>query len=81
VSQEETIARFLGRSVSTWRKLSETRWYGRGWGTVSRRADGWWGSNSVSAEVDVDPVVGPFPTAKAARYALVEAHLAARRAT
>lgn len=57
-------------SETTWRKVSETEWYGPGWGTVSKRADGWWGSNSTSASVDVEPTVGPFPTAKEARYAL-----------
>lgn len=62
----------------TWKKVSDKEWYGPGAGTVSLRRDGWWGCNSISADVDVGPIVGPFRTAKEARYALVEAHLRRR---
>lgn len=53
-----------------WRKVSDSEWFGASFGTVSKRADGWWGSNSTRADVDVEPIVGPFPKAKDARMAL-----------
>lgn len=65
----------------TWQKISPTEWYGSGFGTVSKRSDGWWGSNSVSAGVDIEPTVGPFKTAKEARYALGRAMVAKRGAS
>lgn len=60
-------------SESTWTRVSATEWYGRGFGTVSQRGDGWWGSNSTSATVDVEPIVGPYQTAREARFELAHA--------
>lgn len=63
--------------MTEWQKVAESIWYRRGIGTVSRRCDGWWGSNSVSAGYDIEPVVGPFPTRREACERLfdaVEAH-------
>lgn len=65
-------------AMITWRKISAEEWYGPGFGTVHRRDGKWFGSASAYKEVDVEPVVGPFRSAKEARYALGNAVVAAR---
>lgn len=54
-------------------RVSRREYYRTGYGTLSLREKGWYGSNSITAEVDCYPTVGPFPSREEAAVALESA--------
>lgn len=53
-----------------WHKVNAGEYFRRGIGTVTKRPDGWYGSNSTAPDVDCEPTVGPLPSRAAAQTSL-----------
>jgi hypothetical protein len=53
-----------------WCRVNTGEYFRREVGTVTKRSDGWHGSNSTAPDVDCEPTVGPLPSRAAAQTSL-----------